>query len=99
MNRNDILATLKDSSGFLSSEFSVNKIAIFGSAAKEMMHLKSDVDIYVEFRSPIGFRFNRLVQYLESLLGHKVDVLTKEGVNNIRVTKIAEDIKQSMIYV
>jgi len=100
MNRRDeIIKTLKQSYEFLSLEFSVNKIAVFGSVAKDTMTKDSDVDIVVEFSSPIGFRFNRLVEYLENLLGHKVDVLTKDGIKNIRVKGVADNIERNLIYV
>ena len=63
-NREEILKTLKQSCEFLSSEFSVKKIAVFGSVARDEITPDSDVDIVVEFSTPIGFRFNRLVEYL-----------------------------------
>ncbi|MCD6115392.1 nucleotidyltransferase family protein [bacterium] len=97
--REEIIKTLRTSYNFLSSEFSVKKIAVFGSAAKNTMTPGSDIDIVVEFNSPIGFRFNRLVEYLENLLGRKVDILTKDGISNIRVKKITESIERDMIYV
>ena len=98
-SRNEILKTLKQSSDFLSSEFSVKKLAVFGSVSRDAITPDSDVDIVVEFSTPIGFRFSRLVEYLENLLGHKVDVLTKEGVKNIRIPKVAENIERDLIYV
>jgi len=39
-----------------------------------------------------------LIDYLEKLFDRKVDVLTSEGVKNIRVKKVAEDIKRNLIY-
>ena len=98
-NREEILKTLKQSREFLSSEFSVKKIAVFGSVARDALTPDSDIDIVVEFSTPIGFRFSRLVEYLENLLGHKVDVLTKDGIRNIRVQKVAENIERDLIYV
>ena len=95
----EIIKTLKQSYGYLSSEFSVTKVAVFGSVAKDMMSPESDIDIVVEFSSPIGFRFNQLVEYLESRLERKVDVLTNDGVKNIRVKEISDDIERSLIYV
>ncbi len=95
----EIIEALRQSHEFLSSEFSVSKIAIFGSVAKDMIAPDSDIDIIVEFNSPIGFRFNQLVEYLEKLLGRKVDVLTKDGVKNIRVKEISDNIMKDLIYV
>lgn len=97
--RVEIINKLKQSYKFLASEFSVDKIAIFGSVANDTMTSESDVDIVVEFSSPIGFRFNQLVEYLEDLLGNKVDILTREGIKNIRVKEVAENIEKSLTYV
>jgi len=57
------------------------------------------VDIIVEFEHPIGFKFFELVEYLEQLLGRKVDVLTPAGLQGIRVTRVAQDITESIVYV
>ena len=59
----------------------------------------SDLDIVVEFNKPIGFKFNRLVEYLENLFGRKVDVLTKDGLENIRVKEVARNIERNLVYV
>jgi len=99
MNRDEIINLLKKSYGFLVSEYSVKRIAVFGSVAKDTMTPNSDVDILIEFGSPIGFRLNRLVEYLETLLGRKVDLITKEGVKNIRVKEVAKNIEESLLYV
>ena len=39
------------------------------------------------------------VEYMENLLGKKVDVLTKDGINNIRVKKVSTEIENNIIYV
>jgi predicted nucleotidyltransferase len=53
----------------------------------------------VEFERPIGFRFLDLVDYLEAVLGRKVDVLTPAGVQNIRIDRVAKSIAESIVYV
>ncbi len=40
-----------------------------------------------------------LIEYLENLLGRKVDVLTLMGVRGIRLPWIAAEIERSIIYV
>jgi uncharacterized protein len=99
MNRDEIISLLKTSYDFLSSEYSVSRIAIFGSVARDTMTPDSDVDLLVEFSSPIGFRLNQLAEYLEELLGRKVDLITKDGVENIRVKEVARSIQESLRYV
>jgi uncharacterized protein len=59
----------------------------------------SDVDIVVEFDRPIGFRFAEFADYLESLLGRSVDVLTPVGIQGIRIERIARSIEESTVYV
>ena len=59
----------------------------------------SDLDFVVEFKRPIGFKFNRLVEYLETMFGKKVDVLTNDGIDNIRIKEIATNIKKDLTYV
>ena len=53
----------------------------------------------VEFERPIGFRFIEFTEYLERLLDKKVDVLTHVGIQGIRISRIAKDIEESIVYV
>lgn len=97
--RNSTLELIKEKYSYLSDEFGVEKIGVFGSVAKETEREDSDIDIVVKLRKPIGLKFIELVEYLESLLNTKVDVLTQEGINNIRIKEIADDIKRNIVYV
>ncbi len=84
---------------YLAAEYGIRKVGIFGSYAKGIPDEASDVDIVVEFERPIGFKFIELVEYLEHLLGRRVDVLTPAGLQGIRVSRVAQDIKESIVYV
>jgi uncharacterized protein len=99
MDKKEIMRLIKTHYNFLSDEYNVSRIAVFGSVAKDTMTENSDLDILVEFRHPIGFRFVKLVEYLESLFGRKVDVITKAGLENIRVKDVIRDIERSLTYV
>ncbi len=61
---------------------------------------ESDIDIYVEFdlRTLTYEKYLGLLEYLEKLLGRKIDLITKDGVETIRIPYIKEDIKRSVIY-
>jgi hypothetical protein len=72
---------------------------LFGSYAKGFPHETSDIDLVVEFEHPPGFRFIEFTEYLESLLGQKVEVLTPAAIQSIRVAHIAKDIQDSIVYV
>ncbi len=97
--RNSTLELIREKYPYLSDEFGVEEIGIFGSVAKETEREDSDIDIVVKLRQPIGLKFIELVDYLETLLNTKVDVLTQEGIKNIRIKEIADDIKRNIVYV
>jgi len=99
LSREDVVAILKKESPFLAEEYGVKRIGLFGSFAREEQSKKSDVDIVVEFGRPIGLKFVELADYLEELLGRRVDLLTPDGIKGIRVKSVANEIRRSIVYV
>lgn len=62
------------------ASFGVNSLFVFGSVARNEAGPDSDIDILVEFSVPVGlFQFFRLQQFLEDVLGRKVDLTTLDG--------------------
>ena len=59
----------------------------------------SDIDLIIEFQRPIGLKFMELIEYLENLLGRKVDVLTPAGLRSIRLPEVARQIEKSVVLV
>lgn len=94
-----IILLLREKYPYLVAEYGVKRIGLFGSYAKDLPHETSDVDLVVEFERPIGFRFVEFAEYLEGLLGKKVDILTPAGIQGIRLAHIARDIEDSIVYV
>ncbi len=99
LTRERVVDLLREQSAYLASEFGIRKIGLFGSFAKGQPGEQSDIDIVVEFERPIGLRFMELVEYLETLLGRKVDILTPTGVQSIRRRTVAKSIAESIVYV
>jgi predicted nucleotidyltransferase len=100
MNTKEKLSTiLEEQQAYLSAEFGVEKIGLFGSYSKGTAQEGSDIDLVIEFSRPIGFRFFALVDYLEKALGAPVDVLTPAGIEGIRVQRVAQEIQESVVYV
>ncbi len=99
LTREKTVQLLQEKHPYLAAEFGVSKIGLFGSYSKGQSDESSDVDLVVEFERPIGFRFVELVDYLENLLGRRVDVLTPAGIQNIRLEQVARNITQSIVYV
>ncbi|QSZ68388.1 nucleotidyltransferase [Methanofollis aquaemaris] len=69
----DILRSLKDE---LRERYHVERIALFGSYAREEQREGSDIDVLVAFDAGADlFDFVGLSQYLEEKLGRSVDVV------------------------
>lgn len=99
LTKEKIIAILRENYPYLASQYSMKRIGLFGSYAKDTPTEASDVDIVVEFDRPIGFRFIEFTEYLEGLFGEKVDVLTPAGIQGIRVEHVGRSIEESIIYV
>ena len=99
LTRDEIIQLLRTEHPYLAKEFGVSRIGLFGSYATGRPSENSDIDLFVEFEQPIGFRFLELVDYLEAILGSKVDVLTRAGIQNIRIDRVGKAISESVMYV
>jgi predicted nucleotidyltransferase len=99
LTKNKVVEILKKEQPYLRKEFGVRKIAIYGSFARGRANQKSDVDILIEFDKSPGMKFFDLMDYLDKKLGRKTDILTKTGLNTIRIKRVAQDIKRSLVYV
>lgn len=95
----EVIGKIKSQYPYLSSEFGIKRIGVFGSVAKQTDRDQSDIDLLVEFDRPIGLKFMSLAEYMEKLFGRKVDILTRDGIRNIRVKRVSTDIEKDIIYV
>lgn len=78
--KNTIIEALQKELPLLSSKHGVRRIGVFGSFAKGTQKKDSDIDLVIEFKSPIGFKFIELADHLEAILGRKADILTPAGI-------------------
>ncbi len=76
-----------------SERFGVKRLAVFGSFARGDQKPDSDVDILVEFGSPVGIEFIDLGNYLEHLLGLRVDLVSRNGIKPKYFHKISRDLR------
>lgn len=100
MSKEEVIQKLRENMERIRG-FGVKKIGIFGSVVRGEAKEKSDIDIVVEFeKGKATFKnFCGLIDFLEKLFGKEVDVLTPDGIENIRIQHIREEIKKELIYV
>jgi predicted nucleotidyltransferase len=79
----------------IEERFKVKNIAIFGSYARGEQREDSDIDILVEFKEPVGFLFFHFADFLEEILGIKVDLITYDAIKPER----RKYILRNLIYV
>ena len=91
----EIQSILKNNKTYLFKEYPIKSMAIFGSYSRNEQVDNSDLDIVVEFKDKIGIRFIDLANELESLIGFKVDLVSKKGIKD----KYLRTINNDLIYV
>ena len=82
MTRNDIINRLREIKPELRKEYSIKKIALFGSFSDDTFTENSDIDLLVELEKPIGWKFFSLEIYLEKIFGRKIDLVTKNALKD-----------------
>lgn len=75
MTRDDVLSALLQFRRSKEVDYSIARIGIFGSAARDEMTEESDVDVVVELKYPDLFVLVGIKQDLEALLHRPVDVV------------------------
>jgi hypothetical protein len=79
----------------LKENYYVERIGLFGSFSRGEQTPESDIDIIVEFNGSVGWKFFTLKDFLENILGRKIDLVTK---NSLRDEMKAEILDQ-VIYI
>ncbi len=101
--KEEILDRLKRELPYLRERYGVARMALYGSFARAEQTERSDVDLLVELVRPLGFEFVDLVDYLEKVLGRKVDLATfgtfERSKQDPRRQRIALTIAKDLVYV
>ncbi|ACZ12534.1 nucleotidyltransferase family protein [Sulfurospirillum deleyianum] len=95
LQKEDILATLREHKAFIEKTYDVEKIGLFGSFANNTQTTQSDIDIYVEFKRKTFRNIAGLWVYLEKLYQRKIDLLHKHKQSQ---GAIFEKIQKEVIY-
>lgn len=80
----------------LEEKYNVKVLGIFGSYSRRNSHKGSDIDIIVKFsKTPDFFEFIRLEEFLQDLLGIRVDLVTPGALKPM----IKNEILKEVIYI
>jgi hypothetical protein len=89
--RQECIDRIKANEDYITSQFEVKSLRLFGSLARNQQRESSDVDICVEM-PPDMFQLIGLKQYLEELLGCDVDVIRMHrNIDNFLLNQIEKD--------
>ena len=77
LNKEIILATIRNDLPALEKKYGVTSIGLFGSFVKNKQTAESDIDFFVELKEPLANNFFGLWDYLEKKLNHKIDIVRK----------------------
>lgn len=91
----DAKKILRENRSHLFTDYPIKELAIFGSFARGEAGEDSDIDIMVEFSQPVGFEIVDLVEELEELLQHKVDIVSKKAIR----PNVMPFVKKDLVYV
>jgi len=90
INKEDILARLKNLKEEIKTNYKVKTIGLFGSYVNNKQKDMSDIDFLVEFEDDADlFHFIGLSRYLEEIFNTKVDIISKPS--------LKEDLKQRIL--
>lgn len=93
MNRDQVLQTLHAHRGEMTTRFGARHIGLFGSAARDQLGPSSDVDVLVEFdRQPTFALYCELKDFLEALVGRRVDLVTRRGLKPRAWQSVRQDL-------
>ena len=76
----DIEHKLKELKPILFQKYYVDRIGYFGSFSRNEQTKKSDIDILVSFKKPVGWEFFDLQEFLEKELKLKVDLVSEKAI-------------------
>jgi len=96
-NLEEVIQILKENDRILKERFKVKSIGVFGSVTRGEQKETSDVDVIVEFYEPVGWEIVDLKEFLEELLGVRVDVVTKKAA--MRKSMLWKSIEREVVYV
>lgn len=95
MDKYFIIEELKKIKPVLRQKYGITELALFGSYSRDEENEKSDIDILINYKDPMGMQFFDVVYELEDIFKEKkVQVVSKKGIK----PKYFDRIKSDLIY-
>lgn len=82
-SRDDVVAALRRHEAAIRG-FGATALYLFGSAARDEMRPNSDIDVFIDYDRDGSFTFVELIRledYLQEILGRRVDFATRDGLH------------------
>ena len=96
MNKNAILAILRDFKNNFQDDYQIQQIGLFGSVAKDLNTENSDIDIVIKTSKADLFAMVHIKDYLEKIFNTKVNIVRyRENMNPF----LKKEIDENSIYV
>lgn len=96
LSKNELIDVFKLHKTDLFNHYPIIKLGLFGSWMRNTQNKDSDVDALIELSEPITmFQFIDIQEYLEKLIGYKVDLVT---INALR-PEIKKRIISEVVYI
>ena len=89
--RDEIIATIQANRQAL-KRYGVKSLALFGSAARDSLRKRSDIDILVQFDPATWANYIGLKFYLQDLIGREVDLVTPKAIKPVTLPSIEKDL-------
>lgn len=88
----EIIEILQNNKDTIKRKYKLNKLGLFGEYSTGKQTKDSYVDIMVEFKGSVGLEYVDLETELEQILGEKVHLITKSGVDSKYLKNLRKDI-------
>lgn len=95
--KDGIIRTLREYRAVL-DRYTARAVGLFGSFANGRQRADSDIDLLVEFERPTHDNFTGLTDELERLFGRRVEIMAPDGLDSIRVPRVAESIRKTLAH-
>ena len=90
LTQNQIISLLRAEKSYLTKEFGVVNIGLFGSFARGQAGMDSDIDLIVELTEPRFDYLAGLQVYLEKKFNRKIEIIRKGNMANSRFVQRVE---------